>query len=151
MLESVGIKPLDYVSKNTYLCLYQGGDLENVRQLGIYVDFYRTEFKIPPSLKEAKPDQNYKVDIIFHENVATDSSTLQKDIEEKSRCSMNKIEFFFKKARLPIDGRYLNDVASIDDVRCIEEVGGVVAYNNIARQILRIDLQPPASPIQQQA
>ena len=144
-LEKANIKHLDYVSKNTYLCQYQDEDLEKIRKLEpvVYVDIYRTELKITPRLKEARRDQSYKVDVVFHENVATDSQSLQTKLKEKSHCDMEKIEFLSKKARLPIDGHYFDDVASIDDVRCIEEVGNVVLFNDLARQILEIDPQLP--------
>lgn len=150
-LEEANIKHLDYVSKNTYLCQYQDEDLEKIRKLEpvAYVDIYRTELKIMPRLKEAIRDQNYKVDVVFHENVATDSQSLQTELKEKSHCDMEKIEFLSKKARLPIDGHYLDDVASIDDVRCMQEVGEVEAFNDVARKILNINPQPPAGLIPQ--
>ena len=155
-LHDIGVNHLDYVSKNTYLCQYQDGDLEKIRRLEpiVYVDIYRTEFKINPrlrELKEAEPDQDYKVDVIFHEGAGPDSPDVQSDIAKKSDCSLEEIEFLANKARLTTKGLFLDDVASIDVVRCIEDVGEVVAYNNIARQILKIDLQPRAGPIQQQA
>ncbi len=146
-LDLMGVKHLDYVSKNTYLCQYQDEDLEKIRKLEpvVFVDIYRTELKITPRLKEARRDQNYIVDVVFHDNVATDSQSLQTELKEKSHFDMEKIEFLSKKARLPIDGQYLDNVASIDDVRCMEEVGEVVAFNDVARQILQIDPQPPTA------
>ena len=155
-LHDIGVKHLDYVSKNTYLCQYQDGDLEKIRKLEpiVYVDIYRREFKITPrlrELKEAESDRDYKVDVIFHEGAGPDSPDVQSDIAKKSDCSLEEIEFLANKARLTTKGLSLADVASIDVVRCIEDVGEVVAYNDIARQILKIDLHPPTGPIQQQA
>lgn len=151
ILEKANIRPLDYVSRNTYLCQYEDEDLEKVRKLEpvVYVDIYRTELKIGPILKEARRGQKYKVDVVFHENVATDSQSLQTELKEKSHCDMEKINFLSIKARLLIDGLCLDDVASIDDVCCMEEVGEVVASNDVARQILNINPQPPAGLIPQ--
>lgn len=150
-LENANIRHLNYVAKNTYLCQYQDKDLKKIRKLKavVYVNIYRMELKITPRLKEARLYQNYKVDVVFHEDVATDSQSLQTELKEKSHCDINKIEFLSKKARLPIDGQYLKDVAFIDDVRCMEEVGEVVAFNDVARQILEINPQPLTGSIQQ--
>lgn len=140
----MGVKHLEYVSKNTYLCQYQAGDLEKIRQLEpvIYADIYRTEFKIEPNLKEDNRDQVFEVDIVFHEGVDAKSENLRGDIVEKSHCDVKDVEFLPNKARLTIQGLYLNAVASIDCVRHIEEVGKVVKCNDVARQILKFDSQP---------
>ena len=138
-LDHAGVKHLEYVSKNTYLCQYQDGDLEKIRQLEpvIYVDIYRTEFKIALSLKEANRDQVYEVDIVFHEGVDTKSEILRRNIVEKSHCDMKDVKFLPNTARLTIQGLYLNAVAPIDGVRHIEDVGKVVEYNDVACQILK--------------
>ena len=109
-LDDVGVKHLDYVSKNTYLCQYQDKDLKRICKLEpvVYVEIYRTELKITPSLREsieAEPDRDYKVDIEFHEGVHPYSLNLQSDIAMKSRCSV--IEFLPNKARLTIKGLFL--------------------------------------------
>lgn len=49
---------------------------------------------------------------------------------------MKEIEFLAKKARLTTQGPSLDDIASIDDVRCIGDVGEVVTYNDETRRIL---------------
>jgi serine protease AprX len=108
----------------------------------VYVDVYRLEFKIPPSLKKAEPSLRYKVDIVFHEGVDSDSTNLQALIAQKSHLTAGHIEFFLHKARLTIQGHDLNDVASLDEVRNIEKVGKVVSRNNQARRILGADVQP---------
>ncbi|KAK3172952.1 hypothetical protein OEA41_006278 [Lepraria neglecta] len=151
-LDHAGVKHLNYVSKNTYLCQYQDGDLEKIGQLDlvVYINIYPKELKIAPSLKEAKeaePDQKYEVDIIFHESVDPKSQDLQSDIIEKSHCGVGDFEFLPNKVRLPVLGLNLDSMASIDDVCHIKEVGEVVENNDIARRILQIDLQPPAGPI----
>lgn len=147
------MKHLDYVSKNTYLCQYQDGNLEKIGQLDlvVYVNIYPKELKMTPTLKEAKeaePDQKHEVDIIFHVSVNTKSEELQRDVIEKSHYGETDFEFFLNKVRLPILGLNLDSVASIDDVRRIEEVGEVVEHNDVTRRILYIDSQPPRGQIQ---
>ena len=143
-LDHAGVKHLEDVSKNTYLCQYQDGDLEKIRQLEpiIYVDIYRTEFKIPLSFQKANQDQVYEIDIVFHEGVDTKSENLRRNIIEKSHCDVKDVEFLPNKARLTIQGLYLNAVTSIDGVRYIEEADKVVLCNDVARQILKFDSQP---------
>ena len=144
---SRGVRRSDYVSKNTYLCQYHSRDLEEIRKLEfvVYVDYYRTIFKITPrlrELKEASPDQNYEVDIVFHQSGDSFSPPVQSALAAKSGCSVDKIGFFPDKARLTTKGLSLDDIASIDDVRYMEDVGEVVTYNDEARKILRLDSQP---------
>ena len=55
---------------------------------------------------------------------------------------MKDVKFLPNKARLTIQGLYLNAAASIDGVRHIEDAGKVVECNDVARQILKFDSQP---------
>lgn len=103
------------------------------------MNIYRTEFKIALSLTEANRDQVYEADIVFHKGVGTKSENLRRNIVEKSHCDAKDVKFFSNKARLTIQGLYLNAVASIDGVCYIEDVGKVVECNDIARQILKFD------------
>ena len=145
-LEEADLKHFDYVSKNTYLFEYQGKDLEKIRKMEpfVYVNIYPKELKITPQLKEAKnaePDREYEVDIIYHKGVDSKSPDLQRDIEKESHNDKQDIQFLSNKARLSILGRHLDGLASIEDVYRIEEVLEVVEYNDAARQILKIDSQ----------
>ncbi|KAL9611301.1 MAG: hypothetical protein Q9167_004065 [Letrouitia subvulpina] len=151
-LDDALVKSIDYVSKNTYLCQYQDEDLQKIRKLEfiVYVDVYRTEYKTTPRLRElidAEPDRDRTVDIIFHKSARSGSLDLQNNIRNRSHRNVNEIEFLATKARLTTRGLFLNKVASIDDVRCIESVGEVVMCNNIAREILKIDPNPPIKPL----
>ncbi|KAN0073090.1 Peptidase S8/S53 domain containing protein [Elaphomyces granulatus] len=142
----------DYVSKNTYLYSYQGVSLDKIRQMDpvVYVDVYRLDFKIPPSLKEAVPDFPYQVDVAFHKDVDSDSKSLRALIAEKSHLSEGDIKFFPHKSRLTILGQYVNEMASIDKVCRIEKVGKVVLRNNEARLVLgaNVQLGPVITPYQ---
>src|SRR5256714_6872295 len=118
-LDDAGLKHINYVSKNTYLCHYQSADLDKVRQMEpiVYTDVYRQEFKMAPNLKEAVPDRDYKVDVIFHRGVQSDSPDLRHRILETTRSRTKDIEFFPHEVRLTIPGRYIRDTAMLDDVR----------------------------------
>ncbi|KAH6988212.1 peptidase S8/S53 domain-containing protein [Ilyonectria sp. MPI-CAGE-AT-0026] len=116
----------------------------HIRQMEavLYVDTYRTAFKITPSLMKANPNERHEVDVVFHLGVDSNNSSLQVLVSEKSNCPPEAIQFLSNKARLTIQVRHLDNVASVDDVRRIEEVGEVVLDNSTARRILRLDPQP---------
>jgi serine protease AprX len=137
----VGLRNLDYVSKNTYLCYYQPTDLQKIRQMDpvVYVDIYRRYFKTVPSLNEAVTDRDYKIDVIFHLSVQTDSVDLRDRISEATRSAEKDMEFFKHKVRLTISGQYIHDTAMLDDVRCIEKVARLIPCNDRARLIMGLD------------
>ncbi|KAI9694965.1 MAG: hypothetical protein M1822_000582 [Bathelium mastoideum] len=149
MLKDAGATYLNYVSRNTYLCRYEQKNLDTIRELSpvVYVDVYGEEFKITPSLKEAKeakPNEEYEVDITFHEKVDPGSREyveLERDLKHKSQCDERSFEFLPDMARLTMRGYYFDNVASIVDVCCIEEVGKVEEDNDVARQVLQFHSQ----------
>ena len=133
-LRNAGVKHCNYVSKNTYLCRYGEKSLNQIRQLDfvIYVNIYPHELKIVSELKGAERDQTYEVEVVFHEGVDPSSLELQSVLEEKSHCAADTISYSTDSARLTIQGCYLDDVASIDDVFCIEPVEEDVAHDDAA-------------------
>ncbi|KAK5048903.1 hypothetical protein LTR84_005323 [Exophiala bonariae] len=140
-LDKIGAQHPDYVSKNTYLCQYQDRNLDRLRKLEPveFVDVYPMHVKIAQSFRTGPRKESYKVDLVFHEGVDSQTQALQQEIQERSQCRDMDIEFLAHKARLTVQASFLEALASIDQVRCIEEVGEVVAFNDIARQILNID------------
>lgn len=80
-----------------------------------------------------------RVDIVFHQGVDTKSENLRRNIVEKSYCDVKDVKSLSNKARLTIQGLYLNAVAPIDGVCHIEDVNKVVECNDIACQILKFD------------
>ena len=128
----VGGKEVDYVSKNTYLVVYEDKDLDRIRQMEAvaYVDIYRSEFKISPDLRETTTSSSnqIEVDILFHSDTDTKSKTLQAQIAEKSGLDLEAISFFYDKARLTLPGSCLQEMAKIDEVRLIEEVGKIALW-----------------------
>ncbi|KAI1152734.1 hypothetical protein F4825DRAFT_417812 [Nemania diffusa] len=113
--------------------------MERIRGLSyvIYVDVYRKDFKIEPHLKAGVEDarrdgfrglqqETCEIDVVFHQSIKLNSD-LEKELEDKSHCG-NKIEVLPNMARPTTEYRYLDDVASIDDVRIIEMVGEAVEW-----------------------
>ncbi|KAI0098007.1 ankyrin repeat-containing domain protein [Nemania sp. FL0031] len=145
-LDIIGVEILDYVSKNTYLCQWRDPlrNLDTIRQRKpvIYVGIYRKEFKIGPALERARRNdaeqhQTYEVDIIFHKSVHIESTDLVERLKQESHCN-EQIEVFSDFVRLSIEGRYIDNVASIDEVFFIEVVGEAVACKDYARRTLHV-------------
>ncbi|KAI0097515.1 ankyrin repeat-containing domain protein [Nemania sp. FL0031] len=118
-----------YVSQNTYLCAYHGTDLSKLRDKDplVYVDVYHTEFKVSSNLRGSVKgvDKNIEIYVIFHDDVDTksDGLRLQGLLASSSRNNRNDIILYRSKAHLTSHSSHLPDIAAIDQVRYIEEVG----------------------------
>lgn len=154
-LRALGVKVQEYVSENSYLCSFAPKSLENVRALKFvaWAGVYMKDFKIPPTLRslaaEAAPANIVpqapamsmrrtlrKVDVVLHDDVDPNDGDLKKRLAAAARVAPEDLVMSRRKARLQIQERYLNDLASIDEVRHIEEVPPVKLFNNVARSIL---------------
>jgi serine protease AprX len=147
-LSGKGLTLHKYVSKNTYLYHRQGTKLYRIRLLDYicYADVYRQEFKLTLSLKEITGrDQlhtTHTVDVVFHDDVDPNSEALRRAISERAHLDAKSLEFSQQKVRLAVQGQYLKDMTSIDEVQAIEEVLEVGPRSRIAREILRADVMP---------
>lgn len=154
-LNCLDVMNLNYISKNTYLCQCQHLHLsiEIICELKsiVYVSIYWTEFKIALSLKAVKQNQAYEVNTVFHKSVSLNFPNLKIDLVKKLHCLVKDIKFLLNKTQLTIQDLYLNNVMFIDNVHYIEDVSEVKKYNNVAQQILNINIQSLTKPIQQQA
>jgi serine protease AprX len=130
----------EYVSENTYLCGYKPTDLSPVRKLPFvtWASTYLRGFKVRPSLRSSVPNARANivaaaappstsrtpvhVDIVFHDDVASDSPALAQKIAAAARLSPDDLNMGRKKVRLTVQERYLDDLAAIDEVRDIEPV-----------------------------
>ncbi|KAI0376936.1 ankyrin repeat-containing domain protein [Hypomontagnella monticulosa] len=114
-----------YISRNTYLGRYDGalGDLFD-KQNFVFVEFYPKDLKTTTYLKQLPHDQTCEVDVIFHTDVEP-GSELQEEIASVSHCAVEDIQFFKHKARLTIQGCWIEDVAAIDSVRYIKPVSKI--------------------------
>lgn len=159
-----GVRILEYVPDHTYLCHYPPTDLAAIRALPYvsWANTYMEGFKVAPTLFAAprgpqapnllemaaapKPlmDRTPKtVDVVFHANVAPDS--VRDKLAAAARLDPADLKLSAHKARITVQGRYLSDLAAIDEVRHVEEVIPLKLHNNVARQILRVGL-PLAGP-----
>lgn len=161
----MGVKILEYVPENTYLCLYPPADLHALRALP-YVEWanvYMQEFKVAPSLmgggdgrvsveltalaarRAPRADNELKkVDIVFHDN--TDFDTIREKVAQAAGLDPADLKPAGNKLRMKVKAQKLGDLARIDEVRHIEEVRPAKLHNDIARRILRVETSNPGVP-----
>ena len=166
-LASKGVNILEYVPEDTYLCYYKPTDLGTIRALPYvaWANVYMRGFKVAPNLA-ALPDgpqvrnllemtglqgrtlsrMPKAVDVVLQRNV--DPAGVRDKIASAAHVDPGDLNVGTHKVRLTVQARYLPDVAAIDEVRNIEEVVPFKLHNNIARQILRLEIINPGTMIE---
>lgn len=162
-LDGKGVKILEYVGDDTYLCSYKDkSDLEQLRELPYikYANVYLQQFVVQPSLKTA-PDPSAMavglsatsmtrvakdVDIVFHNDVEVSQDILNA-IAGAAHVAADELTVTpGKKLRLAVQEQYLDEIAAIDAVKFIQEVHPVKLHNNVARKILDADVNIGSTP-----
>ena len=164
-LTSIGVVILEYVPDDTYLCNFTGTDLDQIRSLSYvaWANIYMQGFKIAPSLKpgpavaraglvtplelSAAPASTFNttpkmVDVVFHSNV--DPQSIRDKLAAVVQLDPSDLDLMPHKIRLNVAANQLNRLASLDEVRHVEEVLPMKLHNNIARRILNVE--PPPNP-----
>src|SRR5215472_5561109 len=154
-LAKLGVVIQEYVSENTYLCIYKGTDLAQIRALPFvtWANVYLRGFKVAPNLRPATtaPTLNLlpssvgasfsrtprTVDIVFHEDVDPNSDAVKSAVADAAHVDKTNLPMGRHKVRLTVEERYLDDLAAIDAVRVIQEVPEVGLHNNVAGPILQ--------------
>lgn len=145
-LEDSGLHFLEYISKNTYLYkrhhagLRDIGRLHYVAYIGTYGKGYKisTSLESTPRLPRGHPSRTpCLVDIVFHNDV--EPATLRDRVAEAAHVIPETLDFGQHKLRHTIQKQYLEDLASIDEVRFISEVRKSELRGVTARQILEAD------------
>src|SRR6266511_5003523 len=165
-LAGKGVVILEYVPDNTYLCLFPPSNLNEIRALPYvaWANVYMKGFKVGPTLAVLPPggprvrnllevatlpertlsNAPKTVEVVFHRNV--DPNTVRDKLAAAARIDPADLKLSPHKVRLTVQTRYLPDLAAIDEVRNIEEAVPKKLHNNVARQILRVELNPGPGP-----
>ena len=163
-LTNMGVVILEYVPDDTYLCNYTGTDLAQIRALTYvtWANIYLKGFKVGPSLTAGPAAASAGarnlldiaaapitlstaprvVDVVFHSNV--DPQAIRDELAAAAKLDASDLNLMRHKIRLNVEINQLDDLASIDAVRHVEEVVPMKLHNNIARQILNVE--PPPNP-----
>lgn len=165
-LQAAGAEIHEYVSANTYLCVYKPADLSPIRSLPFvsWAGVYHHDFKIPPNLRPAPTVAAHSiggldttpatrrtlhtVDVVLHDDVASNEAAVKERIANAVHLSPEDLKMDRHKVRLSVQERYLPDLASIDEVRQIEEVPRVKLFNSVARGILNAQVVINGTPFQ---
>lgn len=163
-LADLGVRILEYVPENTYLCNYPDSDLNEIRALPyvVWANVYMTAFKVAPSLLGIAPavttiglatvvaespspaDTPVMVDVVFHDNVNPEE--VRESVAATAGVSAGSLPLAQDKVRLMVPPSQLPRLAEIDEVRHIEEAPVYQFHNNVARGILGIDA-PQGAPL----
>jgi hypothetical protein len=155
-LKDLGADIMEYVPEETYICHYAPSDLAPVRALPFVSLAMRYEkgFKIAPTLLAASPNVHtaelaalpidrtklrdaVDVDIVLHKDVS--AADVREKIAAATGINADDIKPYGSKFRVRIPRRRLDDVASIDEVRHVEEYVAPSLTNTVAIGILRAD------------
>jgi serine protease AprX len=159
---------LEYVSTNTYLCRYEPTDLETIRALPfiLYANVYHQELVVKAELKrslqlsngQSSPSlrttegerlkdsgpattpaksQLHDVYIALHPMSRAHTDVIR-DLAEVLHIDPSEIHEDGPQIRAKLRPQDMDTVASIDDVRTIEEVGELRFANNFARQDMQL-------------
>jgi subtilisin family serine protease len=157
-LNSLGAQILEFYPENSYLCKFSPSSVEPIKALPyvVFASVYPKEVKIGLALRSDSSDktaevnllsldsvetsmsqQPYKVDIILHNEVSSDS--IREDIARAVGLDPQDIIFSRNKVRLLVRPQDLEDLAAIDEVKFIQPVEEYRLCNNVALGILQAD------------
>ena len=156
-LKTSGVVIENYISENTYLCEYDPDDLATLRSKDYvnYANVYLSQLKVHPRLKapaavtasvEGPTTSKQKVDILLHEGADASLADIKAKVAEKAHIEQSEVYASSKKIRLDVDKRYLEDLATIDEVFSIEDVRTPQLLNNVARGIINADVTINTTP-----
>ncbi|PWY93849.1 subtilisin-like protein [Aspergillus sclerotioniger CBS 115572] len=156
-LKEIGVKILEYVSTNTYMCeLSKRDKLSDINDLDYvsWVNDYLDHFVVDSSLKSSdyvadqspfptvpKNRSSHLVDIGLHKHVDPDAPALREKIGAVAHADPDVLEVAGNKIRVHVENQYLDDLAAVDEVRVIEPVHKPRLFNNRARAIMGAPVQ----------
>lgn len=166
-LEAAGARVLEYVPDDTYIC--SAGDLAAVRALPFvaWAGVYSRGFKVAPSLTgmamrgqtmplavaSARPERMFSskpkaVDIVLHLDAPQEE--VKKKVASVAGLHDTDLSVTGGKIRVNVQESKLDELATIDGVRHIEEAPRYKLHNNVARGILGVAPQPASSAFEGQ-
>ena len=160
-LKQAGVVIQNYISEYTYLCEYDPSDLETLRSRPFvnYANVYLPELKINAKLKISRPTitstelsgpPEQDIDITFHKGVDASTASIKAAVAAKANVQENDMIVSARKIRLKTRFVNLSEIASVDEVKAIEEVVQPILFNNVARGIIDADVLVNNTPYEGQ-
>ncbi|PVG04503.1 kp-43 peptidase [Serendipita vermifera] len=154
-LKALEVQILKKVSRITYLCSYKPSNLQAIRDLPFieWADVYNRHFKICSQLKGRENEYSQElpmvagvttseepqtVDIVFHEDIDGCPEELKSEIATAANIDPASLIVCRRKIRAQVPADKLDEVAGIDSVAAIEQVGKAILCTSKARVILNI-------------
>lgn len=153
-LTQLGVEVLEAVPGEALICRYPGTDLNAIRALSFigWVEVYPRAVKLGRSLREQPSTRATHLDaavaaptldatprtvnIVLHRTV--DQKKAVANIAKAAHCKEKDVVVRNGRVRLRVTTRRLPELASVDEVRHIEEVREARLYNTAARGVLRM-------------
>ncbi|MEU6944782.1 S8 family serine peptidase [Streptomyces sp. NPDC046316] len=152
-LAALGVVIHEYVPDDTYLCGFRPTDLDAVRALPFvaWADVYFKGFKVAQSLRPTRLRTGVAelagpmdgagpaprtVDVVLHEDVDVSTDGLRDRIVAVAGGSLGDVQPQRGKIRMTVRDEDLSALASLDEVKEIEEVPVMVLYNTVAGKVM---------------
>lgn len=143
-LEELGTVFHMSMEKDTSLCSYKAKNLKPILDLPwvTYAGPYPTLFKVHPRLQPRDGSSSRKVDvvIIFHDDVDAQSDTVIAAVAKQARLDPKTLKADGGFLAVRIQEKYLSDLATVDQVRNVEEDYVNRVFNNVVRNMLKADV-----------
>ena len=165
-LTDSGVAIHEYISGDSYLCEFRGTDLDRIRSLPFvaWADIYPPGFKVSPSLRagdarystdllrrppeRSESREPHEVDVVLHDDVDPGSADVRARVAAAAHLDLDNLRIGRHKLRFVVQERYLDDIASVDEVRQIEEVPKTGLGNNVAGPIIVATVVVNGTPYQ---
>ncbi|KAJ9653174.1 hypothetical protein H2198_007636 [Neophaeococcomyces mojaviensis] len=156
-LHDQAVKILEYVGDDTYLCHYVPDDLSKLqaKDFVVGVSFYLGVFRVSDTLraslraKDRPQGQDKAVTLVLHEaRTEQDFSQVVQLIADTAQTKPEAVQVDKQSntLTLEIDPAKVEDLASLDVVKVVDETVPKVLCNDCARQILGFSAPEPSIP-----
>lgn len=150
-LKALGVRIQEFVGnehEQIYLCGYRKTSLDKIRGLEYinYVNVYSQDFVVPDVMQvvsaqaaEHEHDNTVEVDILLQHDIEQVSTDIVNKISKAADVNQSAISVDSGLVRVKVDAGALEKIASLDEVRVIHPTPERTVFNNVARQLLRLD------------
>jgi serine protease AprX len=150
-LQASGVSVLQYVGKETYLCRYPGTDAEAIVDKPFIetVQPYFKDFKITKTLRNRLLPEGIRqeVRVVLHEDASRSTKNTASNIAQAAGLPAGSITIRGNSLELPMSHHEIHSVSMLDEVKVIEEVLEKGLSNNIARDILGVNVADVSSQL----
>ena len=163
-LAKAGATIVEAVPGDAFICHFPKTGLANLRALPFveWAEVYPAAVKIAASLRDIAPRRGAvpagaamaadagdrdatpkQVYVVLHRNV--NQAKAMKKVAAAAHVPVSQVKSLGGKFRVAVKARRLADIATIDEVRHLEEIVPRKLHNSVARKVLRVPSSAPAT------